>query len=52
MVFLVLLGLSTNMLSRSVIAFTTGGVAYGWRVSLGLFGATLGAWVATWDFMT
>lgn len=47
MVVLVLLGLSTNTLSRSVIAFTTGGAAYGWRVSLGLFGATLGAWVAT-----
>jgi uncharacterized membrane protein (DUF4010 family) len=50
-VFLVLLGLSTNTLSRSVIAFTSGGAAYGWRVSLGLFGATLGAWVATWLFM-
>lgn len=45
-VFLVLLGLSTNTLSRSVIAFTSGGTAYGWRVSSGLCGATLGAWVA------
>jgi uncharacterized membrane protein (DUF4010 family) len=51
-VFLVLLGLSTNTLSRSVIAFTSGGTAYGWRVTLGLFGATLGAWGAAWHFMT
>ena len=45
-------GLSTNTLSRSVIAFTSGGTAYGWRVTLGLFGATLGAWGAAWHFMT
>lgn len=50
-VFLVLLGLSTNTLSRSVIAFSSGGAAYGWRVSLGLFGATFAAWVAAWPFM-
>jgi uncharacterized membrane protein (DUF4010 family) len=50
-VFLVLLGLSTNTLSRSIIAFTSGGTAYGWRVASGLFGATLGAWGATWYFM-
>jgi uncharacterized membrane protein (DUF4010 family) len=47
-VFLVLLGLATNTLTRSLIAFTSGGVAYGWRVSLGLLGATLGAWAAAW----
>jgi uncharacterized membrane protein (DUF4010 family) len=47
-VFLVLLGLATNTLTRSVIAFTSGGVAYGWRVSLGLLGATLGAWASAW----
>jgi uncharacterized membrane protein (DUF4010 family) len=51
-VFLVLLGLATNTLTRSVIAFTSGGVAYGWQVSLGLFAATLGAWTAAWAYRT
>jgi uncharacterized membrane protein (DUF4010 family) len=47
-VFLVLLGLAANTLTRSVVAFTSGGTAYGWRVTSGLLGATLGAWAAAW----
>lgn len=43
-----LLGISTNAVSKLVVAFASGGAAYGLRVGAGLLAALAAAWLAAW----
>jgi uncharacterized membrane protein (DUF4010 family) len=45
-VLAVLLALTTNTITKAVLAFTTGGRRYGWQVTMGLILCLAGAWGA------